>query len=77
MDTHGFNAKQAAALVAAEGFGWQARKCGACKAPAQCRAVMDLVKDYQGQAGMTLALLRAWNRGFASCHHAETAATLN
>lgn len=64
---------QAADVVIAEGFGWQARKDGTAKAPAQCKNIAPLLKKYNGPVGGELskvlcALLDAWNRGFQSCH---------
>ena len=65
--------EQAADLVIAEGFGWQARKSGTAKAPDQCKNFEPLLKKYNGPIGGELskvlfALLDAWNRGFQNCH---------
>lgn len=62
--------EQAADVVIAEGFGWQACKEGTAKAPAQCKNLAPLLTKHNGPVGTTiiLPLLDAWNRGFHACN---------
>lgn len=69
MDAANLTLEQAADVVIAEGFGWQACKEGTARAPAHCKNLAPLLTKHGGPVGSTivLELLKAWNRGFHAC----------